>query len=155
MKRFLPLALSVLAWPAHAACPAPAEWARTFQQAHAGFHTESDRHDPSLFTPEFDAALRREWAYAQGEVGHLDYDPWLGAQDGEIGDKPVFEAESETRDTAIVAMRYAFQLEPGGARTPQAVHLALKREASQCWRLDDFITPRGDSLRRLYAAPAQ
>ncbi|MCR2531469.1 hypothetical protein NSP46_25670, partial [Salmonella enterica] len=58
----------------------------------------------------------------------------------------------ETRGTAIVAMRYPFVLEPGGPRTPQVVHLVLKREASQCWRLDDFITPLGDSLQRLYAA---
>ncbi|CAB3924104.1 MULTISPECIES: hypothetical protein [Achromobacter] len=152
MKRLLPLVFSLLAWPAHAACPAPAEWARTFQQAHADFHVAPDRDEPSLFTPAFDAALRREWNYAQGEVGHLDYDPWLGAQDGEIGGKPVFETESETRGTAIVAMRYPFVLEPGGPRTPQVVHLVLKREASQCWRLDDFITPLGDSLQRLYAA---
>ncbi|WZB76910.1 hypothetical protein WJ972_16805 [Achromobacter insuavis] len=117
MKRLLPLVFSLLAWPAHAACPAPAEWARTFQQAHADFHVAPDRDEPSLFTPAFDAALRREWNYAQGEVGHLDYDPWLGAQDGEIGGKPVFETESETRGTAIVAMRYPFVLEPGGPRT--------------------------------------
>lgn len=153
MKRLLPLVFSFLAWPAHAACTAPAEWARTFQQAHADFHAAPDRHDPSLFTPAFDAALRREWAYAQGEVGHLDYEPWLGAQDGEIGGTPVFETESELRDTAIVAMRYPFVLEPGGPRTQQVVHLVLKREASPCWRLDDFITPLGDSLQRLYAAP--
>ena len=52
----------------------------------------------------------REWEYSKGEVGHLDYDPWLGGQDGEIG-KPVrFSVETESPDTAIVSMSYPFVL---------------------------------------------
>lgn len=151
IKPLVPLVLAALAWPAHADCPAPEQWARSFQQTHADFYWKPERHDPSLYTPGLDAALRREWAYAKGEVGHLDYDPWLGAQDGDMADTPVFETESTLEDTAIVAMRYAFVLDPAGPRTPQVVHLILKRQAPQCWRLDDFITPRGESLRRVYA----
>ncbi|CAB3834291.1 hypothetical protein LMG3412_00910 [Achromobacter deleyi] len=152
MKPLLLLALCALAGPVQAGCPAPEQWTRSFQQDHADFHWNTERHDPSLYTPAFDAALRGEWAYAKGEVGHLDYDPWLGAQDGDIGGAPVFEAESTSEDTAIVAMRYPFVLEAGGPKTPQIVHLILKRQPSRCWQLDDFITPLGESLRRVYAA---
>ena len=48
----------------------------------------------------------------QGEVGRLDYDPWLGAQDGDIAEPIAFEAESVQEDAAVVAMRYAFVLDP-------------------------------------------
>ena len=95
--------------------------------------------------------LRKEWAYAKGEVGRLDYDPWLGAQDGDIAEPIAFEAESVQEDAAVVAMRYAFVLDPGAAPGKHAAHLALKKEGARCWRLDDFITPRGDSLMRLFA----
>ncbi len=152
MKPLLLLALCALAGPTRASCPAPEQWSRDFQQTHADFYWNRERHDPSLYTPGFDTALRGEWAYAQGEVGHLDYDPWLGAQDGDMGAPPAFETESALEDTAIVSMRYLFVLEPGGPKTPQVVHLILKRQAPQCWRLDDFITPLGESLRRAFAA---
>ncbi|MBB1628385.1 hypothetical protein A9974_24415 [Achromobacter sp. UMC71] len=151
MKPLLLLALCALAGAARANCPSPEQWTRSFQQAHADFYRNPERHDPSLYTPGFDAALRGEWAYAKGEVGHLDYDPWLGAQDGDMAASPVFDAESAPEGTAIVAMRYPFALEPGGPQVQQTVHLILKRQAPQCWRLDDFITPQGESLRRLYA----
>lgn len=153
MKFLLGLTLSIITSPALADCSPPEQWARTFQQTHADFHWNPDRHDPSLYTPGFEAALRQEWAYAKGEVGHLDYDPWLGAQDGDMAATPVFDAESAPEDTAIVVMRYPFVLEPGGAQLQQTVHLILKRQGPQCWRLDDFITPLGESLRRIYQTP--
>jgi len=93
MKPLLLLALCALADPAHADCPAPEQLARSFQQEHADFHWNPERHDPALYTPGFDAALR----------------------------------------------------------APQVVHLVLKRQTPQCWRLDDFITPLGESLRRMYS----
>ena len=74
----------------------------------------------------------------------------LGAQDGDIAEPIAFEAESVQEDAAVVAMRYAFVLDPGAAPGKHAVHLALKKEGARCWRLDDFITPRGAdaSVRR-------
>ena len=61
-------------------------------------------------TPEFGALLKKEWAYSKAEVGHMDYDPWLGAQEGEIG-KPVrFSVETESPDMAIVAIAGTFTI---------------------------------------------
>lgn len=151
MKRLVMLALCAAALPAHAACPAPERWARDFHKTHADFHWNDQRHDPALYTADFDAALKREWAYAKGEVGRLDYDPWLGAQDGDVAEPIVFDAESVTDNTAVVSMRYAYVLDPATPPTKQAAHLVLKKEGAQCWRLDDFITPVGDSLMRLLA----
>lgn len=151
MKRLLTLVLFAAALPAHAGCPAPEQWARDFHKTHADFYSGPPRLDRALYTPAFGAALQREWNYAKGEVGHLDYDPWLGAQDGDMAPPFVFEVESEAKDSAVVAMRYGFVLDPGAKPAKHAVHLVLKKEAQQCWRLDDFITPLGDSLMRLYA----
>jgi hypothetical protein len=103
-------------------------------------------------TPEFGAVLKKEWAYSKGEVGHLDYDPWLGAQDGEIG-KPVrFSVESESPDVAVVSMSYPFVLDPKHPPERHTVHLVLRKRGQECWHLHDFITPLGESLSYLYSA---
>lgn len=52
-----------------------------------------------------------------------------------------------------VAMRYPFTLDDDGVRTPHEVRLLLVRGAGRCWRFDDLLTPRGDSLSALYATP--
>ena len=147
MKRLLTLVLCAAALPPTRVVP-PEQWARDFQKRHARLPLERQAR-PALFTPAFDAALRKEWAYAKGEVGRLDYDR-LGAG-RHIAEPIAFEAESVQEDAAVVAMRYAFVLDPGAAPGKHAVHLALKKEGARCWRLDDFITPRGDSLMRLFA----
>jgi hypothetical protein len=46
----------------------------------AQFYSRSHDAKPSdiilqFTTPEFGALLKREWAYSNGEIGHLDYDP--------------------------------------------------------------------------------
>jgi hypothetical protein len=94
-----------------AECPKAADWARAFYSEHYSFYADASDSILQFTTSEFGALLKREWDYAKGEIGHLDYDPWLGAQDGEIG-KPVrFSVETESPDTAIVAMSYPFVLD--------------------------------------------
>lgn len=135
-----------------AACPAPADWARRFHAAHAGFHVGTP--SPALLaqiTAPLGALLMREADYAGGEVGHLDHDPWLGAQDGEVR-APAFAVESIVDDAAVVSMRYRHALDGRRASTPRAAHLVLRRQDG-CWRLHDLLTPRGDSLSQLYAQP--
>ena len=152
MKPLLALLALISAGSAAADCPKAADWARAFYSEHYSFYAGAP--DPILqfTTPEFGALLKKEWAYSKGEVGHMDYDPWLGAQEGEIG-KPVrFSAETESPDTAVVAMSYAFVLDSKHPSKPHTVHLVLKRE-HECWQLQDFITPRGDSLLYVYSLP--
>jgi hypothetical protein len=153
MKLLLAALALVSTSVAAADCPNAADWARAFYSEHYSFY--ADAPDPILkfTTPEFGALLKKEWAYANGEVGHLDYDPWLGAQDGKIG-KPVrFSVETESPDTAIVSMSYPFVLEPKRPPERHTVHLVLRKREQECWQLQDFITPRGDSLSYVYSFP--
>ncbi len=123
MKRLLAVLALISAGSAAADCPKPADWTRAFYSEHYSFYAE--RSDPvlQLTTPEFGALLKREWAYSNGEIGHLDYDPWLGGQDGEIG-KPVrFSVETESPDTAIVSMSYPFVLDSKHPPERHTVHL--------------------------------
>ena len=82
MKLLLAVLALISAGPAAADCPKAADWARAFYSEHYFFYGGAP--DPILqfTTPEFGALLKKEWAYSKGEVGHMDYDPWLGAQDG-------------------------------------------------------------------------
>ena len=117
------------AGPVAADCPKAADWARSFYSEHYFFYAGAPDPILQLTTPEFGALLKKEWAYSKGEVGHFDYDPWLGAQDGEIG-KPVrFSVETESPDMAIVSMSYPDLLDPKRPSERHTAHLVLhKRE---------------------------
>ena len=85
-------------------CPKAADWGRVFYSEQYSFYADPSDRVLQLATPEFGLLFNREWAYSNGEIGHQDYDPWLGGHDGEIG-KPVrFSVEKESPDTAIVFM---------------------------------------------------
>lgn len=139
--------------PAQAAggCPTPIAFARQVFERHRDFYWSDAPHDPALLTPGFEAALRREWAVAQGEVGRLDVDPWLGAQDGEIGAPVTFRLLSATGGASTVVMDYPFLSEPGARPQARRVRLLLRRSAGACWQLDDLVMPAGQSLRTLFA----
>jgi hypothetical protein len=135
-----------------AACPTPTQWASSFYAEHYSFYAD----EPTVrikrkVSKSFADLLAREAAYAAGEVGHLGYDPWLGAQDGEVT-HPKFALETSTDETAIVAMSYRFRLGDEEPTQSRVVHLILQKDEG-CWRLDDFITPLGESLARLYSQP--
>jgi hypothetical protein len=79
--------------------------------------------------------------------------PGLEGQDGEIG-KPVrFSVETESPDTAIVSMSYSFVLDSKHPPERHTVHLILRKREHECWQLQDFITPSGDSLAYVYSLP--
>jgi hypothetical protein len=152
MKLLLAVLTLISAGAAAADCPKAEDWARAFYSEHYSFYAEAPDSILRLTTPEFGALLKKEWAYSNGEVGHLDYDPWLGAQDGKIG-KPVrFSVESESPDVAIVAISYPFVLDSEHPSERHTVHLVLHKQKQECWRLHDFITPLGESLSYLYSA---
>jgi hypothetical protein len=134
-------------------CPKAADWARAFYTEHYSFYADESDGVLQLTTPEFGALLKREWEYSNGEIGHLDYDPWLGGQDGEIGKPVSFSVETESPETAIVAMSYPFVLDSKHPPKRHTVHLVLRKREHECWQLQDFITPRGDSLAYVYSLP--
>ena len=156
MKLLLAVLVLISAGAAAAAtadCPKAADWARAFYSEHYSFYAEAPDSILQVTTPEFGALLKKEWAFSNGEVGHLDVDPWLGAQDGKIG-KPIrFSLESESPDTAVVAMSYPFVLDAKHPPKRHTVHLVLRKGDHECWHLHDFITPGGESLSYVYSAP--
>jgi hypothetical protein len=153
MKLLLAVLALISAGPVAADCPKAADWARAFYSEHYSFYADPSDRVLQFTTPEFGALLKREWEYSNGEIGHLDYDPWLGGQDGEIG-KPVrFSVETESPDTAIVSMSYPFVLDSKHRPERHTVHLILRKREHECWQLQDFITPRGDSLSYVYSLP--
>ena len=153
MKLFLAILTLINAGLAVADCPKAADWARSFYTEHYFFYGGAPDPILQLTTPEFGALLKREWEYSNGEIGHLDYDPWLGGQDGEIS-KPVrFSVETESPEMAIVSMSYPFVLDPKRPPERHTAHLILRKREHECWQLQDFITPRGDSLSYVYSLP--
>ena len=152
MKLLLAVLALISAGPAAADCPKAADWARAFYSEHYSFYAGAP--DPILefTTPEFGALLKKEWAYSKGEVGHMDYDPWLGAQDGEIA-KPVrFSVETESPNMAVVSMSYPYVLDPKRPPERHTAHLVLRKREHECWHLHDFITPLGEALSYVYSA---
>src|SRR6266576_6953009 len=68
--------------------------------------------------------------------------------------KPVrFSVETESPDTAIVSMSYPFVLDSKHPPERHTVHLVLRKREHECWQLQDFITPRGDSRSYVYSLP--
>ena len=153
MRLVLPVLAVISTGIVAADCPKAADWARAFYSEHYSFYADPSDHTLEFTTSEFGALLKREWAYSNGEIGHLDYDPWLGGQDGEIG-KPVrFSVETESPGTAIVSMSYPLTLDSKHPPERHTVHLILRKREHECWQLQDFITPRGDSLSYVYSLP--
>ena len=151
MKLLLAVLVLMTAGAAAADCPKPADWVRAFYSDHYSFYAGAPDPILQLTTPEFGKLLKKEWACSKGEVGHIDYDPWLGAQDGKIG-KPIrFTVETESPDTAVVAMSYPFVLDPKRPSERHTVHLVLRKQEHECWHLHDFITPLGESLSCAYS----
>ena len=112
MKLLLAVLALMSAGPVAADCPKAADWARAFYSERYSFYADPSDRVLQFTTQEFGALLKSEWEYSNGEIGHLDYDPWLGGQDGEIG-KPVrLSVETESPDTAIVSMSFRSCLTP-------------------------------------------
>ena len=77
MKLLLAVLALIIAGPVAADCPKAADWARAFYSEHYSFYAGPSDRVLQFTTSEFGALLKREWEYSNGEIGHLDYDPWL------------------------------------------------------------------------------
>lgn len=153
MRRWLTAALVSLAGITDAAAqsctPYPETFAQGFYRSAYAFFNESPQQVAGLVTPGFLHKLQaeRDCVEKKGRC-RLQYDPWLGPQGGGVGAPVLFQRESSDGRQAVVAVQYPLQ--NGG--TPQTVRLKLMRTPEDaCWRLDDFITPGGESLAALLA----
>lgn len=132
-------------------CAPPSQWAAQFYSAHRAFYTAPPKSLSGVVTPEFQALLLKDWTSSSqhSEIGALGYEPWSGAQDGDIG-QPTIQTEMESDDLSIVSMSFPFRL--NGSETRSVAHLVLSKAAGQCWKLQDFLTPLGESLSYLYSS---
>ncbi|MEO7128867.1 MAG: hypothetical protein ABI040_08420 [Rhodoferax sp.] len=149
--RTLLLAMLSLAF-AHAAVAGPClgktalKAAENFYQGHKGFAFADPATMHGLLTPRFDAALVYEHRCESGDVCAIDFDPWTGAQDGEIRQPIQFALVSGDDDHAVVRMRYTFALDRTRRRS-QSATVKLDRMASgRCWQVADLISPGGISV---------
>lgn len=153
MKHVISVSALLAPLLAFGACPTPERWAEAFYKDHYFFYVGAPASSLlPLVTAQFGDLLKKEAAYAGGEVGHLDYDPWLGAQDGEIGEPLVFHPASAMGHETVVSMTYSFGLGEATSLATHTVRLVVHNDG-HCWRLHDLITPAGDSLSDLFAQP--
>ncbi|WP_411850340.1 hypothetical protein ACLB90_15720 [Stenotrophomonas sp. LGBM10] len=144
------LALALLCAPAAQAgqaCDDPVAVARRFQQASVEGLLETPA---ALLSPGLGALFAGERDCQEREQGicHLDSDPWLDGQDGEI-DAPFTFARvaGSAADVATVEVRYAVWGEP------YRVLLSLRQRKDGCWGVDDMTTQRGSRLRDRLTGP--
>lgn len=132
----------------------PGEFAQQFFYKHRSFYFKET---PSLrfyVTPSLYRALQNHYRCAAAEgLCHLDYEPWLGAQDGEMAGNPKFSAKSVGPGRSTVTMAYRFEIEPGRPTKPHNVVLHLKAAPHPvCWQVSDLVTPLGHSLAKRYSS---
>ena len=151
LTALLSLAASPFARAAEPCEPPVAVAKRLFE---TGYSPSSEGARRGLLAPGFERAVTAEvGCLAKEGLCSLDYDPWLGAQDGEIVGKPEFAVISETEDfSTVVQMSYRFSVGPRPA-TLHAVEIVLSRDAGQCWKVADLITPIGESLLHVFSTP--
>ena len=126
---------------------------RVFEH-HRDFHFKAAAAPRALATPAFLAALDNHYR-CQKENGlcHIEYDPWLGAQDGEIGGPVSYAFQSGEAGKAGVTVGYGYRIADNEPPQRKRVIMPLESAAPpQCWRLADFVTPLGDSLLERFRA---
>ncbi|WP_422505323.1 hypothetical protein [Stenotrophomonas sp. GZD-301] len=144
------LALALLCAPAAQAgqaCDDPVAVARRFQQASVDGLLATPA---GVLTPALDRLLAEERDCQEREQGicHLDSDPWLDGQDGEIDAPFAFARVAGTAaDVATVEVRYAVWGEPYRAL------LSLRQRGDGCWGVDDMTTQGGSRLRDQLTEP--
>jgi hypothetical protein len=122
--------------------------AQNFFTGHYDFYYEDPTSCKALLTPRFYRALKHEYEALSntGQIGALDCDPWINAQDGSISEPLSFETLKKDHSEASVRFNYTFRLGPKSARA-QSVLLKFQRSpASAGWELADFIMPNSESL---------
>ncbi len=127
----------------------PVQAAKDFYRSHENFYCTDPTTIRNLITPRLYHTLKAEYDASQGEVGAIDADPWIDAQDGEIHPPITFTCVSDSGKKATVKMSYLFFLGPTVTR-PQTVLLNLEKDPTSAhWLIADLKTPHGESLIKL------
>ncbi len=103
----------------------------------------------TLLSTQFATAMADERDCEEREQGicRLDYDPWLDGQDGEIDSEAAYWWQARSAAAGTVEVRFSVWGEPRRTR------LAMRRQDDGCWRVDDLVTDRGQSMRGILEQP--
>jgi hypothetical protein len=104
-----------------------------------------------LYTTKFGEVITNH-AECVGDNGlcNLDFDPWLGAQDGYVDGEIDYSVKDISRKAVSVELHYKFRIHSTLSASPRVVSLLLiKAGAPLCWRVDDMILPDQTSLKRI------
>lgn len=120
------------------------------------FYAEPSKDLMRFVTPSFEKALKNHYRCMDVNDGmcHIDYDPWISAQDGEIAGKVRFSAKKRSPKQAEVKMTYLFVLDPKARKKEQSVtfKLAASGRSPLCWAMDDFVSPGGEALAARFSS---
>jgi hypothetical protein len=83
-----------------------------------------------------------------GDSCAIDWDPWTGAQDGEIIGEPKFTVKYVRGKTAKIIVSYTFDNGPLEKRTSRSATVILARSPpSSCWAVADVESMSLGSVR--------
>ncbi|MEI7776963.1 MAG: hypothetical protein WCK17_19575 [Verrucomicrobiota bacterium] len=122
--------------------------AKRFFTSHHDFYCTDPKLIKPLLTPRAFRVLKHHYDNYTNrhEIGVLDCDPWMDAQDGEISPPYSFVTLQNKSSEVITRFDYSFRSGPKTFR-PQSVILKFQRSpSSSIWQLSDFIMPNNQSL---------
>ncbi|MEI9888797.1 MAG: hypothetical protein WDN08_20305 [Rhizomicrobium sp.] len=91
-----------------------------------------------IYTPRLDALFKLEQKEAGGEVGRIDFDFWMNAQDGAISGVNISKADVENAPGRVVVIA-KFKNE----KTPNEIHFYFEKTPAG-WKLDDARSLLGE-----------
>jgi hypothetical protein len=155
MLRTLALILWIFALEADAAdsCStiSPLKTAKTLFSEYSDFYYVLKPGLETILTPDFYKLQKQEIkCKEQNGICNLEYDPWLGAQDGEISEPKWSMATRIQSNVAIATLRYKFTNDGRAVRANKVKIVLARSNVNECWRVNDVITPTGDSLSEIY-----
>ncbi len=136
---FLGAAL-VLPVSAHAAQRTIPDPVKFVSDVYAHFEKSHDYSEPTdVYSPRLAALFALDSKEAGGEVGRIDFDPWVNAQDFEIKNVSVkAQPVDNTKDREIVVAKFK------NIGTPETIVFYFEKAKGGGWQLDDMQAPGGE-----------
>ena len=105
----------------------------------------TDKELRKVFTTDLTRLIEADRKEAHGEVGRLDIDPFIDAQDWKISDMHI-SIENETPASATATAHF------NSLGDAESVTLLLVKEKAG-WRVNEILMPNTGSLRKLLSSP--
>ncbi len=122
--------------------------AKSFFTSHYDFYCTDPNLIKSLLTPRAFRILKHHYGNYTNrhEIGVLDCDPWINAQDGEISRPFNFVTLQNQNSEVITRFDYTFRTGFKTSRLQSVIVKFQRSPSSSTWQLADFIMPNNESL---------